>query len=60
MVQQINIKIDSSDLRKIDDKAKRYGIDFDTLAKTLSALDRDIPMGFMKGEKGFYTLTYYG
>ncbi|WP_456381641.1 efflux RND transporter permease subunit [Hydrogenimonas sp.] len=41
-------------------KAKRYGVSFDTLVKTLGALNRDMPMGFMKGEGGFYTLTYYG
>jgi len=41
-------------------KAKKYGVSFDRLAKVLGELNKDMPLGFMKGEKGFYTLTYYG
>ena len=41
-------------------KAKRYGLDFTKVAKTISATDRDMPLGFVKGPKGFFTLTYYG
>ncbi|WP_457596004.1 efflux RND transporter permease subunit [Hydrogenimonas sp.] len=41
-------------------KAKRLGVDLALLARTVGALDRDLPLGFLKGEKGFYTLTYYG
>ncbi len=41
-------------------KAKKYHIDFDTLAKAIGALDRDMPLGFLKRPGGFYTLTYYG
>lgn len=36
MVQQISIKIDSSDLRKIDDKVKRYGISRSSMMKYLA------------------------
>ena len=41
-------------------KAKKYGVSFDQLAKAVGALNKDMPMGFMKGPSGFYTLTYYG
>ncbi len=40
--------------------AKRYGLDFGQVAAVLSATDRDLPLGFVKGPQGFYTLTYYG
>jgi len=33
MVQQINIKINSSDLKKIDEKAKKYGISRSSMMK---------------------------
>ena len=49
----INIEIDPF-------KAKRYGVDFDRMAKAITALNRDMPLGFMKGENGFFTLTFYG
>lgn len=41
-------------------KAKRYGVDFATMAKSIQALNHDIPVGFLKGENGFYTITIYG
>ncbi|MBE0651020.1 MAG: efflux RND transporter permease subunit [Bacteroidales bacterium] len=49
----ININVDPF-------KAKRYGVDFATIAQAIQALNRDIPVGFVKGENGFYTLTIYG
>lgn len=41
-------------------KAKRYGVNFEKLAKSLNALNHDLPLGFIKGEDNFYTVTYYG
>jgi len=41
-------------------KATKYKVNLDTLTKTISAINRDIPMGFTKGENGFFTLTFYG
>ena len=41
-------------------KAKKYGINFDTITKALRSLNRDIPIGFVKGENDFYTVTFYG
>jgi len=41
-------------------KAKRYGVDFATIAQAIQALNHDIPVGFVKGENGFYTITIYG
>ena len=35
-------------------------LDIDTIAKTISALDKDTPLGFVKNRDGFTTLTYYG
>ncbi|BCD59347.1 MULTISPECIES: efflux RND transporter permease subunit [unclassified Nitratiruptor] len=49
----INIEVDPF-------KAKKYGIDFDALAKALFALNKDIPIGFTKSKESFYTITYYG
>ena len=49
----INIKVDPI-------KAKKYGIDLDRLAKLLSDLDRDIPIGFIKSRDSFYTISWYG
>jgi len=49
----VNIEIDPF-------KAKKYAISFDQLAKTIEALNHDIPLGFVKGKNGFYTITYYG
>ena len=41
-------------------KAKKYGLDFDKVAKAISATNKDMPLGFIKGKDGFFTLTYYG
>ena len=49
----INIEIDPF-------KAKRYNIDFDKIAKVLQTLNRDMPIGFVKDENSFYTITFYG
>ncbi len=49
----INIDIDPF-------KAKRYGVDFGTIAKVIESLNHDIPVGFVKGKNGFYTITIYG
>lgn len=49
----INIEVDPF-------KAKRYNVDFATIAKAIQALNHDIPVGFVKGEDGFYTITIYG
>jgi len=49
----INIEVDPF-------KAKRYNIDFDKIAKALQTLNRDMPIGFVKGENSFYTITFYG
>ncbi len=49
----INIEVDPF-------TAKKYGIDFSTIAKAIQSLNHDIPVGFVKGEDGFYTITIYG
>jgi len=41
-------------------KAKRYGVNLETITKAIGALNRDIPIGFIKGDNDFYTVTYYG
>ena len=49
----INIAIDPF-------KAKRYGIDFETITKAIRTLNHDMPIGFIKGDNDFYTVTFYG
>ena len=49
----INIKVDPF-------KAKKYGVDFEKLAKTIFSINKDTPIGFTKGKDSFYTITYYG
>lgn len=49
----ININVDPI-------KAARYKVDLNNLAKTITAVNKDIPLGFTKGENGFFTLTFYG
>jgi len=49
----INIEIDPF-------KAKRYGIDFETIGKIIMSQNKDIPVGFIKGDNSFYTVTIYG
>ena len=41
-------------------KAKRYGVNFETIAKSINTLNRDMPIGFVKGDNSFYTITFYG
>ncbi len=41
-------------------RLQRYGLTVDLLAKTIMSVNRDIPLGFVKGDDGFFTLTYYG
>ena len=41
-------------------RLQRYGLTVDILAKTIMSVNRDIPLGFVKGDNGFFTLTYYG
>jgi len=49
----INVEIDPFN-------AKKYGVDFETIAKVIMAQNKDIPVGFIKGENSFYTVTIYG
>lgn len=49
----INIEVDPF-------KAKRYGVNFETIAKAINTLNHDIPIGFIKGNNDFYTVTFYG
>jgi len=41
-------------------RLQRYGLIVDRLIKTIMAANQDIPLGFVKGSDGFFTLTYYG
>ncbi len=41
-------------------KAAKYHVNLNTLTKTLAATNKNLPLGFVKGENGFFTLTYYG
>ena len=49
----ININIDPF-------AAKAHGIALSKIAGTIRALDRDLPLGFSKGDDSFFTVTYYG
>lgn len=49
----INVEIDPF-------KAKKYDIDFETIAKVITSVNKDIPVGFIKGNNSFYTVTIYG
>ncbi len=49
----INIEVDPF-------KAKKYGVDFETIVKVITAQNKDIPVGFIKGKNNFYTVTIYG
>jgi multidrug efflux pump subunit AcrB len=49
----INIEVDPF-------KAKRYNINFGTITKAIQTLNKDIPIGFVKGDNSFYTITFYG
>ena len=48
----INIEIDPF-------KAKKYGVDFDTIIKVIMVHNKDLPVGFVKGKDSFYTVTIY-
>ena len=49
----INVEIDPF-------KAKKYGVDFATITQVIMTQNKDIPVGFIKSEAGFYTVTIYG
>jgi multidrug efflux pump subunit AcrB len=49
----INIEIDPF-------KAKKYAVDFETITKVIMAQNKDIPVGFIKSQNSFYTVTIYG
>jgi len=49
----INVEIDPF-------KAKKYGVDFETISKVIMSQNKDIPVGFIKGDNSFYTVTIYG
>jgi len=49
----INVEVDPF-------KAKAYNVDFQTVSQAIQTLNHDMPIGFMKGENNFYTLTFYG
>jgi len=49
----INIEVDPF-------KAKRYNVNFATISKVIQVLNRDMPIGFVKGDNSFYTITFYG
>jgi multidrug efflux pump subunit AcrB len=49
----INVEIDPF-------KAKRYGVDLETITNVITAQNKDIPVGFIKGDNSFYTVTIYG
>ena len=40
--------------------AKSHGVALDRIAGTIRALDRNMPIGFSKGDDSFYTVTIYG
>ncbi len=48
----INVEIDPF-------KAKKYGVDFETITKVIMSQNRDIPVGFLKSKDSFYTVTIY-
>jgi multidrug efflux pump subunit AcrB len=41
-------------------KARKYNLSFGQIAQAIQKSDQDIPMGFVKGDTGFFTLTFYG
>ncbi len=49
----INIQVDPF-------KAKRYNVNFELITKAIQSLNKDIPIGFVKSENSFYTITFYG
>ncbi|AMC11096.1 acriflavin resistance protein [Lutibacter profundi] len=49
----VNIEVDPF-------KAKRYHVNFESISKAIQVLNKDMPIGFVKGENSFYTITFYG
>ena len=49
----INIEVDPF-------RAKRYNVNFSTISKAIQVLNKDMPIGFVKGDNSFYTITFYG
>ena len=49
----INIKVDPF-------KAKKYNIKIDNIIKAIGAIYKDMPVGFIKGDNSFYTISFYG
>ncbi len=49
----INIEVDPF-------KAKKYHVNFENIANAIGTLNRDMPLGFIKGKNDFYTVTFYG
>ncbi len=49
----INIKIDPL-------KLKSYKLSLQKVLDVIKTTQKDIPIGFMKGKNGFYTLSFYG
>ncbi|HHC80097.1 MAG TPA: efflux RND transporter permease subunit [Flavobacteriia bacterium] len=49
----INIEVDPF-------KAKRYHVNFEAITKAIQVLNKDMPIGFVKGDNSFYTITFYG
>ncbi len=49
----VNIEVDPF-------KAKRYNVNFESITKAIATLNRDMPIGFLKGDNDFYTVSVYG
>ncbi len=47
-------------LKSIHLKQKNIILILIKLLKALQTLNRDMPVGFVKGENSFYTITFYG
>jgi multidrug efflux pump subunit AcrB len=41
-------------------KMAKYKLSFDRVFDTIRATNKDMPLGFIKGKNGFFTLTIYG
>ena len=41
-------------------KAKKYGVSMKQIIRAIEMLNKDIPVGFIKGDDDFYTVSYYG
>jgi len=49
----INIKINPFEMKK-------YNLNFESVLNIIRGTNKDIPLGFIKGKDGFFTLTIYG